>query len=225
MSLSEYCQGHRDRLRQRFLKDPEHLQDYELLELLLFGAVPRSDTKPLAKNLIKAFGSFQNVLFADPQDLMKIPGVGMACAVFLKSIHAASVLMARQAIMNQPLLDSWQAVLDYCRVAMGGLPREQFRVLFLNTKNRLIADEAQQIGTIDQAPVYPREILKRALELSATGLVLVHNHPSGDPTPSKQDIEATRALKNAALPLGVSVQDHLIISRYDFRSLKSLGYI
>lgn len=221
----ESCAGHRGRLRERFLHDPEALPDYELLELLLGGVIPRSDTKPLAKRLIKTFGSFQDVLFAETEHLLGTEGVGPACAAQIRAVHEASVRMARKAVLNKPVLDSGDAVVEYCRLAMGGLQREQFRVLFLNTRNRLIADEAQQTGTVDQAPVYPREILKRALDLGSTALVLVHNHPGGDPSPSRQDIEATRALQSAARPLGVTIQDHLVVSRYDFRSLRAMGHL
>jgi len=219
-------QGHRARLRARFLKGgSDALADYELLEMLLFLAFPRSDTKPLAKSLIKRFGGFSEVISADPERLKEVKGVGDTAVAALKIVQAAALKLVQGRVLERPALKSWQALLDYCRASMGFNKTEQFRILFLDKKNILIADEVQQEGTIDHTPVYPREVVKRALEVGASSLILVHNHPSGDPSPSSGDIEMTRQIITAAKALGVSVHDHLIIGQGEHFSFKSLGLL
>jgi DNA repair protein RadC len=218
--------GHRERLRTRFREaGASALSDYELLELLLFRSIPRSDTKGLAKTLINRFGSFAEVLGAPEHLLREVDGVGDAVALDIKTIAAASSRMARGAIGQRPVLGSWAQVIDYCRAAMAFEPREQFRILFLDKKNVLIADEVQQSGTVDHTPVYPREVMRRALELSATAIILVHNHPSGDPTPSRADIEMTKTIIETGKPLGVIVHDHIIVGRNGHASLKGMQLI
>ena len=215
--------GHRQRLKERFTSGgPEALPDYELLELVLFGAIPRRDTKDLAKRLLERFGSFAEVINAPPERLKEIKGVGDAVVTQLKLVRAAALRLMRDSIMQRPVLGSWASVLEYCRAAMGFEAREQFRILFLDKKNRLIADEVQQQGTVDHTPVYIREVVKRALELSASAIILVHNHPSGDPTPSRADIDMTRQIVDAAKPLGIAVHDHIIVGRQGHASLKGL---
>jgi DNA repair protein RadC len=218
--------GHRARLRERFLKGgADALPDYELLELLLMQAQPRRDMKPLAKALLRRFGTFQRVISADPQELLEVSGVGEAALVTIKTVQAAALRLARAEAMERPVMSSWQKVLDYCRASMAYGKTEQFRLLFLDRKNALIADEVQQRGTVDHTPVYPREVVKRALELGAASIIMVHNHPSGDPTPSKADIAMTREVVEAALKLGISVHDHIVIGASGHASLKSLGLI
>ena len=218
--------GHRQRLRQRFLDaGPASLADYELLELILFGANPRGDTKPLAKALLKRFGDLNGVLAAEPARLMEIKGVKEAAVTTLKATHAAGLRMLRGQVLNRPAISSWDALVDYCQAAMGHATVEEFRILFLDRKNQLIADEVQQRGTVDHAPVYPREVVRRALDLSATALILVHNHPSGDPTPSRADVEMTQQVVAAAKPLGIVVHDHLVIGRDRHASFKALGLL
>ncbi|HYM99030.1 MAG TPA: DNA repair protein RadC [Aestuariivirgaceae bacterium] len=215
--------GHRERLRERFIiAGPEALLDYELLELVLFRALPRHDTKPLAKQLIEKFGSFAEVIGAKPERLKEIKGVGDAVVVEVKLIEAASLRLIRGSVMNRPVLQSWAQLIDYCHASMAYSVKEAFRVLFLDKKNLLIADEVQQEGTVDHTPVYPREVIKRALELSACAIVLVHNHPSGDPTPSRADIEMTNRIVEAADKLGIKVHDHVIIGRSGHASFKGL---
>lgn len=215
--------GHRQRLKERFANaGPEALPDYELLELVLFSAIPRRDTKPLAKRLLDRFGSFAEVINAPPERLKEVEGVGEAAVTQLKIVRAGALRLMRGTIMQRPVLGSWNAVLEYCRAAMGFEAREQFRILFLDKKNRLIADEVQQQGTVDHTPVYVREVVKRALELSASAIILAHNHPSGDPTPSRADIDMTRLIVEAARPLGVAVHDHVIVGRQGHASLKGL---
>ena len=219
-------EGHRARLRERFRKGGgEPLEDYELLELLLFRSIPRQDTKPIAKGLIRAFGSFAEVLGAPADRLQCVPGVGPNVAQDLKLIEAAGRRLARGAIGKREVLSSWTAVLEYCRTAMAFATVEQFRILFLDRRNALIADEVQQSGTVDHTPVYPREVVKRALELSATAVILVHNHPSGDPAPSRADIEMTRQIVEVAKPFGISVHDHIIVGREGHASFKGLRLI
>jgi DNA repair protein RadC len=201
------------------------MPDYELLELTLFAAVPRRDTKPLAKTLLARFGSFAEVVAAPRERLLEVRGVGENVAAHLKIVEAAAHRLAKSRVIGRPALSSWAALLDYCTAAMARGPKEEFRVLFLDRKNILIADEVQSKGTIDHTPVYPREIVKRALELSATAIILVHNHPSGDPTPSKADIDMTRDIAKAALALGITVHDHLVIGRKGHASFKSLGLL
>ena len=216
--------GHRERLRERFREGgAEALPDYELLELVLFRPIPRADTKPLAKALIARFGSFAEVIAASRDRLMEVSGVGEAVATELKLIHAASLRLARGAVVDRPLLGNWQAILDYCRSAMAFAEKEQFRILFLDKKNQLIADEVQQEGTVDHTPVYVREVIKRALELASTAIILVHNHPSGDPAPSLADIDMTKRIVSAGDKLGVLVHDHIIIGRKGHSSFRALG--
>jgi DNA repair protein RadC len=218
--------GHRKRLRQRLLTGgAKALADYEILELVLYGANPRGDTKPLAKELIKRFGGFAEVIKASPDALMEVDGVGEVVIGALKTVEVAAVWLARETVLDQPVLSSWQALLDYCRAAMAHSKIEQFRLLFLDRKNVLIADEVQQTGTVDHAPVYPREVVKRALELGASALILVHNHPSGDPTPSKADIDMTNEIKQSAAVLGVTLHDHIVIRRQGHASFRSLGLL
>src|SRR4051812_18586160 len=218
--------GHRERLRARFLKGgAEALPDYELLEMTLFAAIPRRDTKPLAKALLKRFGSFAEVVAAPRARLMEVQGVGDAIANHLKIVEAAAQRLAKTKVMGRPALSSWPALLDYCTAAMARSEKEEFRVLFLDRKNNLIADEVQHRGTVDHTPVYPREIVKRALELSSSAIILVHNHPSGDPTPSKADILMTREVVAAAKALSIAVHDHLVIGRGGHASFKSLGLL
>jgi len=218
--------GHRERLRARFLKGgADAMPDYELLELTLFAALPRRDTKPLAKALLARFGSFAEVIAAPRARLMEVKGVGEGVANHLKIVEAAAHRLAKTQVIGRPALSSWTALLDYCTAAMARIQNEEFRVLFLDRKNVLIADEVQNRGTVDHTPVYPREIVKRALELSASAIILVHNHPSGDPTPSKADIAMTREIVGAAKALGLAVHDHLVIGRGGHASFKSLGLL
>ena len=218
--------GHRERLRRRLLdKGAASLADYELLEFLLFGARPRGDTKPLAKALVARFGNLAGVLTASPQDLATVPGMGDASVAVLKVVPEAALRLARADLANRPIIGSWDKLVDYCRTAMGREKVEQFHLLFLDRKNRLIADEMHQRGTVDHTPVYPREVVKRALELGASALILVHNHPSGDATPSKADIEMTREIEDAAGKLGIAVHDHIVIGRSDHKSFKSMGLL
>lgn len=218
--------GHRERLRDRFAKGgADAMPDYELLELTLFAALPRRDTKPLAKALLARFGSFAEVIAAPRARLLEIKGVGEGVAHHLKIVEAAAQRLAKTRVINRPALSSWTALLDYCTAAMARSQNEEFRVLFLDRKNILIADEVQNRGTVDHTPVYPREIIKRALELSASAIILVHNHPSGDPTPSKADIAMTREVAGAAKALGIAVHDHLVIGRGGHASFKSLGLL
>jgi len=218
--------GHRERLRERFRKGGgDALPDYELLELLLFRALPRRDVKPLAKALIARFGSLAEVLAARPERLAEIPSLGETSITELKLIEAAARRLTKSAIEKRPSMGSFSAVIDYCRTAMAFNDQEQFRILFLDKKNQLIADEVQTVGTVDHTPVYPREIMRRALELNATAIVLVHNHPSGDPTPSTADIHLTHQIIAVGKPLNVLVHDHLIIGRQGHASFKSMKLI
>jgi DNA repair protein RadC len=218
--------GHRDRLRARFSEGRgEGMADYEFLELLLFRSIPRRDVKPVAKRLIKRFGSFAEVLAAPPHLLTDIEGVGESVALDLKIVEASAKRLARGAVSKRPVLSSWSSVLEYCRTAMAFSDREEFRLLFLDKRNALIADELQQRGTVDHTPVYPREVVKRALDLAATAVILVHNHPSGDPTPSSADISMTRQIIDVAKPLGIAVHDHIIVGRDGHASMKGLRLI
>lgn len=213
--------GHRERLRERFRDGgPEALPDYELLEMVLFRAIKRGDTKPLAKALIARFGSFAEVISAAPERLKEVDGVGEAIATELKLIRAAALRLMKGEVAGRRLLSSWSAFLEYCRAAMAFHEKEQFRILFLDKKNQLIADEVQQVGTVDHTPVYTREVMKRALELSASAIILVHNHPSGDPAPSVADIDMTRRIIDAGLKLGIAVHDHVIVGRNGHTSFK-----
>ena len=218
--------GHRERLRDRFRDGgPAALPDYELLEMVLFRANKRGDTKPLAKMLLARFGSFAEVISAEPERLQEIKGVGPAVVSELKLIQAAALRLSRAAIINRPLLSTWTSILAYCRAAMAYNNIESFRLLFMDKKNQLIADEVQQEGTVDHTPVYAREVIKRALELSASAIIMVHNHPSGDPTPSMADIEMTKRIIAAGDKLGIIVHDHVIIARSGHVSLRQLGLI
>jgi DNA repair protein RadC len=218
--------GHRDRLRQRFRENGGNtLPDYELLELVLFRALPRRDTKPLAKELIAKFGSFSEVINAPEERLTEVSGVGDAVVTEMKLIRSSALRLMKGQVMDRPVLDSWSAVLSYCRAAMGFQIKEQFRILFLDKRNRIIADEVQQEGTVDHTPVYIREIIKRALELSATAIILVHNSPSGDPTPSRADIEMTNQIVESTKNLGITVHDHIIVGKEGHASFRGLSLI
>ena len=218
--------GHRQRLRERFLSGgAAALAEYELLELLLCQVLPRADVKPLAKNLLRRFGSFAAVMAAEPAQLMEIDGIKEAATVAIKTVQAAALLMQRQQVLDKPILGSWQSVLDYCHSVMAHDQNEQFRLLFLDGKNALIADEVQSRGTVNHAPVYIREVVKRTLTLGASSIIMAHNHPTGDPAPSRDDIEMTRAVKLALEQVGVAVHDHIIIGRKGHASLRSMGYL
>ena len=218
--------GHRQRLRARFRSSGAGaLADYELLELVLFRAVPRRDTKPMAKALLKKFGTFAGVVNAPPDRLKEVKGVGEHIVTELKVVEAAALQLAKSEISDKPVLSSWQKVLDYAHASMAHREKEQFRIIFLDRKNRLIADAVQQEGTINHTPVYPREVVKRALELSASSIILVHNHPSGDPSPSQPDIDMTRKIAEAAEKLGIKIHDHIIIAREGHASFRNLGLL
>ena len=221
-----YIQDHRKRLRERFAKGgPEAVADYEILELTLFRAIPRQDVKPLARRLLDTFGDFSGVVSAPRERLATIHGVGDAVINELKIIEAAAHRLARSKVIHKQAISGWEALVDYCRTAMAHRETEQFRILFLDRKNVLIADEEQARGTIDHVPVYPREVVKRALELNASAIILVHNHPSGDPTPSDADITVTRLIEEAARALSITLHDHLIIGAADEFSFRSAGYL
>jgi len=215
--------GHRERLRGRALAGGlSALPDYELLELFLFRSVPRGDVKPLAKQLLARFGSLGGVLGASAEELKTVKGVGDALALDLKLLQETGLRTARETVAKRPVISSWSALMAYVKTALAHEGREQFRVLFLDKKNQLIADEVMGRGTVDHAPVYPREVMRRALELSASAVILVHNHPSGDPTPSAADIDMTRQVVDAGRPLRIAVHDHLIAARDGVASLKAL---
>lgn len=218
--------GHRERLRARFREGgADALADYELLELLLFRSIPRRDTKALAKALIAHFGSLAEVLSADHAALCEVAGIKEATATDLTLVRAAANAVTRGNLSGRDVMSSFADVLTYCRAAMAFSDIEEFRILFLDRKNQLLRDEVQQTGTVDHTPVYPREVVKRALELNATALILVHNHPSGDPTPSRADVAMTTEIIKAAAPLGLTIHDHLIIARDGHTSLKALGLL
>lgn len=218
--------GHRDRLRERFLTGgPEALADYEMLELILFMAIPRRDVKPLAKQLLLRFGNLPGVLNAPAGELAKCDGLSENSVTALKAVQAAAHRMMKQEVMHKPILSSWARLLDYCAATMAHETRESFRILFLNKKNELMADEVQQTGTVDHTPAYPREIMKRALELGATALILCHNHPSGDPAPSQADIDMTRAIVAAGQTFNIVIHDHIIVSKRGTSSFKTLGLL
>jgi DNA repair protein RadC len=215
--------GHRQRLRQRAAASFAATPDYELVELLLMRSLPRGDVKPLAKGLLARFGSLAAVLGASLEELRAVKGVGSAAALDLKLIQEATVRIGRAETRKRPVISSWSALTAYVRVAMAHEPREQFRVLFLDKKNQLIADEVMNEGTVDHAPVYPREVMRRALELSASAIILLHNHPSGDPSPSAADVEMTRQVVEAGRSLRIAVHDHLVVGRDGVASFKALG--
>ncbi|UWR11452.1 RadC family protein [Sulfitobacter mediterraneus] len=221
-----YIHDHRHRLRARFMAGgADAMPDYELLELVLFRAIPRRDVKPVARALMDRFGDFNRVITAPEPRLRDISGVGDAVVVELKIVQAAAQRMARAKVLQKHILSSWDALLEYCQIAMAHRETEQFRVLYLDRKNLLIADEEQGKGTVDHVPVYPREVAKRALELNASALILVHNHPSGDPTPSAADIDMTHQIESACDALGLTLHDHLIIGKSRELSLRSEGFI
>lgn len=223
---SPHFHGHRQRLRERFLgPGGEHIADYELLELLLFAAKPRGDAKPLAKRLLKHFGSLASVILADQNELRAVADVGDAAVACLKAVEIAAQRLVQAPARQRPIIQSWTALLDYCRLAMGKKKIEEFRILFLNHKNALLSDEVQQRGTVNHTPVYPREVVKRALELGASAIILAHNHPSGDPTPSQADIDMTKQIATAGKAVGINVHDHLIISEGAHYSFKSHGLL
>ncbi|MCP9482562.1 DNA repair protein RadC [Shimia sp. CNT1-13L.2] len=224
--LPSYIANHRQRLRERFFEGgASAMPDYEILELVLFRAIPRQDVKPLAHKLLETFGDFNGVLSAPIPRLKEVKGVGDAVVLELKIIEAAAHRLARSRVLQRPILSSWDALIDYCHTAMAHRETEQFRVLYLDTKNTLIADEEQAKGTVNHVPVYPREVVKRALETNASALILVHNHPSGDPTPSQSDIEMTAKVKAAAEALGLILHDHIIIGKSTELSFRSEGYL
>lgn len=224
--LPSYLADHRKRLRARFLDGgAAAIPDYEMLELVLFRAIPRQDVKPLARLLLDTFGDFNRVISAPTARLMMVKGVGDAVVLELKIVEAAAHRLMRARVMNRPLLSSWSALIDYCHTAMSHRETECFRVLYLDRKNVLVADEEQAKGTVDHVPVYPREVVKRALELNASALILVHNHPSGDPTPSDADIAMTHQISEAAQVLGITLHDHLIIGKSTELSFRGSGYL
>jgi DNA repair protein RadC len=224
--LPSYIRDHRKRLRERFMTGgAEAVPDYELLELVLFGALPRQDVKPLARALIEAFGDFNGVVSAPRDRLGQTPGVGDSVVTSLKVIEAAAHRLSRARVLGRQVLSSWDALLDYCHTVMSHRETEHFRVLFLDRKNTLIADEEQARGTVDHVPVYPREVVKRALELNASALILVHNHPSGDPTPSQADIAMTAQIRAAADALGIVLHDHIVIGKSREQSFRSAGLL
>ena len=224
--VPSYMADHRKRLRDRFMEGgAQAVPDYEMLELVLFRAIPRQDVKPLAHVLMAEFGDFNRVISATPERLRRIKGVGEAVICELKVVEAAAQRMLRSKVLNSHVLSSWDALLDYCHMTMSHRETEQFRVLYLDRKNVLIADEEQAKGTVDHVPVYPREVAKRALELNASALILVHNHPSGDPTPSEADIEMTARVELACSALGLTLHDHIIVGKSRELSFKSEGYL
>jgi DNA repair protein RadC len=224
--LPSYIRDHRQRLRARFSEGgAAAMPDYEMLELVLFRAIPRQDVKPLARRLLDTFGDFNRVLSAPPARISAVPGAGPAVVLELKIIEAAAQRLSRARVMHRPVLSSWNALIDYCHTAMAHRETEQFRVLYLDRKNTLIADEAQGTGTVDHVPVYPREVVKRALELNASALIVVHNHPSGDPTPSSADISMTEQIRAAAEALSITLHDHLIIGKERELSFRAQGYL
>ena len=225
-ALPSYIKDHRKRLRQRFMDGgAAAMPDYELLELILFRAIPRRDVKPLARRLIESFGDFNRVISAPPARIAEIEGAGQAVIEELKIVEATAHRMARSRVIQRCVLSGWEALLDYCHTSMAHRDTEEFRVLYLDRKNALIADEPQARGTVDHVPVYPREVVKRALELNASALILVHNHPSGDPTPSEADLAMTARINLAAESLGITLHDHLIIGKGREVSFRADGYL
>jgi DNA repair protein RadC len=224
--LSVGSKGHRERVRKRLLSaGPETFADYELLELLLFHSIERVDVKPLAKALLKEFGSLGGILAASREQLERHDKLGERTVVHFKAIRETARRLLKESVADRPVVSSWNQLLDYCRIAMADEQTERFRILFLDRKNRIIRDEVQQTGTVDHTPVYPREVIKRALELGASSLILVHNHPSGDPTPSEADIATTRELAEVGARLGITLHDHVIVAKGGFRSLKAMGLL
>ncbi len=218
--------GHRARMRDRLLTaGPEALADHEMLEMILFLALPRRDTKPIARALLGRFGSFAAAIAAPPQALRAIEGLGEAGLAALKTVQAAALRLVRAEVMHQPVLNNWDRLMDYLNAVLAREKIEQFRILFLDNKNRLQGDEAQARGTVNHTPVYPREVVKRALELHATAIILVHNHPSGDPTPSAEDISMTREIKQAAAVLSIVLHDHVIVGNGRWLSFRREGLL
>jgi len=218
--------GHRERMRDRLLdRGPDGLADYEMLEMLLFLVQPKGDTKPLAKRLINHFGSYANTLAAKREELLAIGGVGRHTVAAIKLMHGGAIRLARAEVLDQPILGNWDQLMDYLNAVMAREKVEQFRILFLDTKNRLIADELQGRGTINHTPVYPREVTRRAFELHAASLILVHNHPSGDPTPSVADLDMTRQIQKILVSLGMSLHDHIIVGNGSWTSLRKEGFL
>lgn len=218
--------GHRGRLRKRLLEGGiDALADHEVIEFLLINAVPRRDMKPLARSLIQRFGSLAGVLNADPQTLAKHPGMGEATAAVLRIVAVATRRLARQAVRDMPVLGSWQALIDYLMIDMAHLTKERVRILYLNTRNMLILDDHLGDGSLDEAAIHPREVIRRALDVGAAALILVHNHPSGSPEPSRADIQITHRIAEAGRLLGVTVHDHVVIGREGHVSLKARGLI
>lgn len=225
-TASQYRSGHRARLRHRILTGMgSGLYDHELVEYLLALAIPRRDTKPLAKQLIEEFGGFSGLLVADTDALGNFPGMGATSVAALKTVQLAALRLISEPVREQPVLASWQALLDYLRADMAHLAHERVRVLHLNSKNRLIRDELVSEGSIDQAAIYTREVIKRALALGSAAIILVHNHPSGDSTPSRQDIAITKDICDASRTLGIAVHDHIIIGKDGHTSFRSKGLI
>ena len=226
MADKPHYAGHRKRLRERLMSaGPDALPDYELLELVLFAAQPRRDVKPLAKALLARFGGFAEVISAEPALLSEVEGVGDSVIAALKTVQAAALRLGRDEVMEKPVIASWDKLMKYCRASMAHEINEQFRILFLNHKNMLIADEVQQRGTVDHTPVYPREVVKRALELGASAIIMVHNHPSGDPTPSQADIDMTQEIREVGEKLGIRLHDHVVIGKHGHNSFKTLGLL
>tara|TARA_B100000446_G_scaffold181761_1_gene199481 strand:- start:309 stop:1007 length:699 start_codon:yes stop_codon:yes gene_type:complete len=224
--VPSYIKDHRKRLRDRFMSGgAAAMPDYEMLELVLFRAIPRADVKPLARALMDRFGDFNRVLSADPERLKEVAGIGDSVITDLKIVEAAAHRMARSRVIDRPVMSGWDAVIDYCHTSMAHRETEQFRVFYLDRKNILIADEEQARGTVDHVPVYPREVVKRALELNASALILVHNHPSGDPSPSEADIAMTAQIETAAQVLGLTLHDHIIVGKSRELSLRAEGFI
>lgn len=216
--------GHRQRLREKFLQNGgDSLADYELLELVLMLAIPRKDVKPLAKDLLEKFGSFASVISADVNKLTQVKGVKENTASALKLVQASSVRLLKERTQQKDVLETWDDMIDYCKASMAFETKEQFRVLYLDVKNQIILDEKQQVGTVDHTPVYPREVIKKALEIGASSIVVVHNHPSGDVTPSKADVKITKILRDGAKALGVKLYDHVIVSKDKYYSMKRKG--
>jgi DNA repair protein RadC len=223
LPVADHRHGHRERLRERFRSaGADALPDYELLEMILFRAIPRADTKQLAKQLLATFRSFAGVINAPENRLLELSGVGQRVVDEFRLVRAASLRLMKSEVASRPVLGSWQAVIDYCKAAQAFEVKEAFRILFLDKRNQLITDEIQSRGTVDHTPVYIREVITRALELAATAIILVHNHPSGDPSPSRADIDMTKSIIEAARPLGISVLDHIIVGRHGHASLKAL---
>lgn len=224
--VPSYIRDHRARLRDRFTTGgAAAMPDYEMLELVLFRAIPRADVKPLARALMDRFGDFNRVLSADPERLKEVAGIGDSVITDLKIVEAAAHRMARSRVIDRPVMSGWDAVIDYCHTTMAHRETEQFRVFYLDRKNILIADEEQARGTVDHVPVYPREVVKRALELNASALILVHNHPSGDPSPSEADIAMTAQIATAAQVLGLTLHDHIIVGKSRELSLRAEGFL